>query len=196
MLNSAPPLSRQHGTSMMEVLVTILILALGMLGLAGLQSRIQLTEMEAYQRAQAVVLLADMTDSIFANAANAASYVTGTTSTNPLGTGTAKDCSAPATLADKDMCEWSDRLKGAAEVDSGGSKVGAMIGARGCIEQLQAPNAAATVCTPGKYRVTVTWQGLNATAAPSLTCGSGNYGGGNLQRVIASNLTIGLPNCL
>lgn len=196
MLKSAPPLSRQHGTSMMEVLVTILILALGMLGLAGLQSKIQLTEMEAYQRSQAVVLLGDMTDLIFANAANAASYKTGSTGLNaPLGTGATKDCSAPTTRADKDMCEWSDRLKGAAEV-SGGNKVGAMIDARGCVEQLQVPDTTVGVCTPGKYRVTVTWQGLNATAAPSLTCGSGSYGSGNLQRAIATNLTIGLPNCL
>jgi type IV pilus modification protein PilV len=67
----------QAGTSLIEVLVTIVILAIGLLGLAGLQSRLQVSEMESYQRAQALVLLNDMVGRIEANRTNAASYVTG-----------------------------------------------------------------------------------------------------------------------
>ncbi|MFH1603933.1 MAG: prepilin-type N-terminal cleavage/methylation domain-containing protein, partial [Pseudomonadota bacterium] len=40
----------QRGTTMLEVLVTIVILAFGMLGLAGMQSKIFTAEMESYQR--------------------------------------------------------------------------------------------------------------------------------------------------
>ena len=67
---------------MLEVFITIVILTIGLLGLAGLQSRLQASEMEAYQRAQALILLNDMASRIATNRANAASYVTG--ADNPL----------------------------------------------------------------------------------------------------------------
>jgi type IV pilus assembly protein PilV len=185
---------RQRGTTMLEVLVTILILAFGMLGLAGLQAKIHLAEMEAYQRAQAVVLLSDMVERINANRANAATYVTGTAS--PLGTGDTQSITCPtATGAARDQCEWSNALKGAAETASG-ARVGAMIGARGCIAQLQAPNTNSGVCTPGIYQVTVVWQGLNATKAPSLACASASsYGSTALRRAIAVNVSVPLNSC-
>jgi type IV pilus assembly protein PilV len=185
---------RQRGTTMLEVLVTILILAFGMLGLAGLQAKIHLAEMEAYQRAQAVVLLSDMVERINANRANAANYVTGTAT--PLGTGDTQSITCPtATGAARDQCEWSNALKGAAETAST-VRVGAMIGARGCIAQLQAPNTNAGVCKPGIYQVTVVWQGLNATVAPSLACASASsYGGTALRRAIAVNVSVPLNSC-
>ena len=48
-----------RGVSLIEVLVTIVILAVGLLGLAGLQMRLQSSEVEAYQRTQASLLLED-----------------------------------------------------------------------------------------------------------------------------------------
>ena len=38
------PLHEQGGTSLIEVLVTVVIVALGLMGAAGLQSRMQLSE--------------------------------------------------------------------------------------------------------------------------------------------------------
>ena len=73
----------QRGTSLVEVLVTIVILAFGLLGLAGLQSRLQISDMEAYQRAQALVLLEDYTSRITSNRGQAVDYVTGAGS--PIG---------------------------------------------------------------------------------------------------------------
>src|SRR3972149_4197056 len=66
---------RQAGMTMLEVLVTLVILAFGLLGLAGLHIKIQTLDMEAYQRAQAILLLRDMVERIKANSANAADYV-------------------------------------------------------------------------------------------------------------------------
>ena len=48
--------------SMLEILVTILILAVGMLGLAALQGQAHTSELESYQRAQALILLNDMVE--------------------------------------------------------------------------------------------------------------------------------------
>lgn len=180
---------------MVEVLVTTLIVAFGMLGLAGLQVKLQTSEMESYQRSQALVLLGDMSERIVANSTNAASYV----STDTVGTGDGEPSScALLTMgsAARDLCEWSNALKGSAETKSGAGNIGAMIGARGCITEVQAPNSAAGVCQPGVYEIDVAWQGIVKTAAPRSTCGEDLYGTDNSYRRVVSRLvTVGLPGC-
>jgi len=184
---------RNSGFSLIEILVTIVIIAFGLLGLAGLQVKIQGAEMEAYQRGQALLLLTDMVERINANRVNAAGYV----SADSFGTGDGQpaSCTALAAGPARDGCEWSNALKGSGE-KSGTASIGAMIGARGCITQVQAPNAAAGVCTPGVYEVQVAWQGLHDTVAPSKTCGQGLYGSETLRRVVATRLTVGLASCV
>lgn len=189
----------QRGFTLIEILVTVVILAFGLLGLAGLQAKTHLAELEAYQRSQALVLLGDMVERINGNRQSAAAYVTGTA--NPLGVNDtqAASCTTLAAGVARDQCEWSNELKGAAEQKSSNdtTKVGAMLGARGCIEQVQAPNPAAGVCAPGVYRVSVTWQGLSPTVKPTLTCGaSSNYGNdAALQRLVSSQITVALLGC-
>jgi len=173
------------GFSMIEILVTILILVIGLLGLAGLQVRALTSQMEAYQRSQALILLKDMADRIDNNRINAASYVT----TTPLGTNYGA-CTATGAGPAGDLCAWHNALLGSAEVDSSNNKVGAMIGARGCITQ----TAAASSGVPAQYVVAVAWQGLNITAAPSITCGSGQYGNDALRRVVALPIDIAKLN--
>src|SRR4051812_35878788 len=152
---------RQSGFLMLEVMIAVVILALGLLGLAGLQARAHQAETESYQRVQALALLRDMADRINANRVNAASYITPTSA--PLGTAASKDCSAPTATADLDLCAWSQLLLGASEVQ-GSAKVGAMLEARGCI----------TSTGTNIYLIEVVWQGLAPTADPpsSLACGS------------------------
>ena len=58
----------------MEVLVTLVVTAFGLLGLAGLQYRVQMSDVESYQRAQALVLLQDMSSRISTNRGQALSY--------------------------------------------------------------------------------------------------------------------------
>lgn len=179
---------------MVEVLVTTLIVAFGLLGLAGLQMKLQTSEMESYQRAQALVLLSDMSERIAANNSNASSYVSGST----IGTGDSAPASCTALAAGsaaRDLCEWSNELKGAAETKAGAGNIGAMIGARGCITQVQAPNSASGVCLPGIYQVAVAWQGLVKTAAPAITCGQNQYGTDSYRRVVSARVTVGLPGC-
>ena len=163
-----PPSAAQHGTSMIEVLVTIVILTFGLLGLAGLQSRLHVSEIEAYQRAQALVLLEDMENRITTNRSNAASYVTGTDS--PLGAEHTCSYTSSSTLQQKDVCQWSEALQGAGEL-SGNSKVGALIGGRGCVENLG----------NNEYLITVAWQGMSPASTPpsSVACGQNLYDGGS-----------------
>jgi type IV pilus assembly protein PilV len=175
------------GFSLIEVLVTIVILVIGLLGLAGLQFRALTSQMESYQRSQALILLKDMADRIDDNRANAASYIT----TTPLGT-LYGSCTATGTGSAADLCEWSNALLGAAEMQ-GTNPVGAMIGARGCIYQI----AAAASGVPAQYLVAVAWQGLNPTASPAVPCGQGssNYGSSDaLRRVVSLPISIAILN--
>ena len=179
------------GFSLIEVLVTIVILVIGLLGLAGLQFRALTSQMESYQRSQALILLKDMADRIDDNRANAAAYVTTGLSPAYLGTSAPTCTSTGAGVAGVagDLCEWNNELLGAAEVDSAGNKVGAMIGARGCIDQI----TAAASGVPGQYRVSVAWQGLNPTAVPAVPCGQNSYGSNDaLRRVVSLPLTIAI----
>ena len=186
------------GFTLLEVLITLIILAIGMLGLANLQSKIHVAEIESYQRAHAVLLLQDMIDRINSNRGDAATYA----DPEELGTLTAEDCAAatlaavPADnkLARRDRCEWSDALLGASE-KKGGNNVGALINARGCITEIQPVDSTAGVCQPGIYRVTVVWQGLHNTVIPGDACGAGNYGSENLRRAISMEISIGVPRC-
>ena len=155
--------NNQSGSTMLEVLVTIAILAVGLLGLAGLQSRLQVSEMESYQRAQALILLNDMASRISTNRSDAAKYVT----TSPLGAN--MTCpTAITTQKDRDKREWCNALQGSGEA-VGTNSVGAMIGGRGCVESIDA--------TAGKYMITVAWQGLVPISAPpnEVSCGQGSY---------------------
>jgi type IV pilus assembly protein PilV len=70
-----------------------------------------------------------------------------------------------------DVKEWCEALKGAAE-SSGGNKVGAMVGGRGCVESLGVGAAGDQL-----YKVVVAWQGLTPISAPVETCGAGQYNG-------------------
>lgn len=185
---------------MIEVLVTMIVLAIGILGLAGVTAKMQQSQTESYQRSQAVLLLQDMSSRLTLNGGNAASYVTGTGNGTAMGTGNTTICgTSPATPATADLCQWSNALQGAAETIGSGStasNIGAMIGARGCIEQIQAANPTPGLCTPGIYRVSVVWQGLTPIAQSALACGQNLYGTDDtLRRAISERVTIGLPSC-
>lgn len=178
----------QAGFLMIEVLITMFILVIGLLGVVGLQARAQQAETESYQRTQALILLRDMADRLNANRNNAATYPTGT----PLGTGNDLTvCTAPANTMEADKCAWSAALIGAAEttgtcnISTGANCVGAMIGARGCITELDA--------TAKIYLIEVAWQGLSPTAAPptSVDCGKDAYGAEELRRAVTTIVQIG-----
>lgn len=150
---------------MIEVLVTLVIIAFGLLGMAGLQMRLQMSEMESYQRSQALLLLNDMANRMSVNrtATLAGSYAVAPTS--PLGAG--MTCpTAVTTQVQRDLSEWCTALQGAAETTTGGANTGAMVGGRGCVERIGS-----------EYLVTVAWQGLTPISAPaaSVTCASGDY---------------------
>jgi type IV pilus assembly protein PilV len=179
----------QRGASMVEVLVTLVIIAFGLLGMAGLQMRLQVSETESYQRSQALLLLNDMANRIGTNrtAATAGSY---TAASTVYGTG--QTCVASAsgdTAVQRDLKEWNCALLGASETkNSGADNVGGMIGGRGCLSTVD-----------GDIMITVVWQGLTPIAAPpaSVTCGAGQFNSGTCasdlcRRAVTTIVRIGV----
>lgn len=152
-----------RGFALLEVLISILIVAVGLLGLAGLQTKMLGVEMESYQRSHAMILLDDMMNRIRADEPGARSG-------NYDSEG----------KANTNIEEWKAAIAG----KSGAEEVGGMIGAQGCLESLN--NAPKTI------RVVIAWQGLTETAVPpdDIECGSGDYGNERLRRVVFGTVII------
>lgn len=88
----------QRGVGMVEVLVAVLILAIGLLGIAALQATALKNSLSAMERSQGVVHAYAILDSMRANpaAARAGDYNMGMTCIAP----------APGTLAESDQNAW------------------------------------------------------------------------------------------
>lgn len=183
--------NEEGGTSLIEVLVSMLILLVALLGLAGLQVQAQQSEMESYQRAQALILLQDMVGRLNVNRKVASCYAVTTDAANgapyfgtdsAIGTPTCTTGTAEQkAIAVKDMEDWNNLLLGAAEIAAGGT-TGAMVGARGCVIY---------DATLDLYTVAVAWQGLGKTFAPvGQNCGKGQYGDETQRRVVSSSVRI------
>ena len=177
---------REHhkgsGFTLIEVLVTLLIIAIGLLGLAGLQLASLQSQLEAYQRAQAVMLAEEMANRIRSNAPAARAtpneYLEGTYGLAP------QACNpATQTTAQYDLCDWNNLLLG--QNVAGG--VGGISEARGCIDDVSLTEGSGDGET--RMRITVAWQGTTATRAPvdddSYDCGEGEYGDDEAFRRLA-----------
>ena len=185
------------GFTLLEVLVSLVILVFGLLGLIGMQAYTQVATFESYQRGQALILVQDMADRIATNRGAAGCYAitTSTAAGTPFaGTGvSAPVCtatvgiSATRAIATADLAAWHDALQGASE-QSGGAKQGAVLGARGCVSY---------DATTNSYRVAVAWQGMAPTVAPtagdaSATCGKDLYGTEPQRREVSVTVRIAI----
>jgi type IV pilus assembly protein PilV len=190
--------SAAAGFTILEVLITLVLLSLGLLGIVALQGKAQRAAIESYERVEGLILIQDMVERINANRAEAFSlaYVT---STAVGGGGNLTDCGA-MTGAAFDLCDWGNRLKGSAEVATSGACstgngagcAGAMPLARGCITYDAttelADSTGAVQAGTGLYTISVAWEGSSATYLPNSrqSCGAPTYG----MRAVSSRLRI------
>ncbi|MFO1342831.1 MAG: type IV pilus modification protein PilV [Burkholderiales bacterium] len=91
---------KQFGLSLVEVLVTLVVVALGLLGIAGLQVSALKLGLVAENRSNSVVYANNIIDRMRANIANAASYVTAFGSAAPTG----------STQAEKDLADFKAQI--------------------------------------------------------------------------------------
>ncbi|WP_127475938.1 type IV pilus modification protein PilV [Sulfurivermis fontis] len=107
-MNRKNPQAAQLGFSLMEILVTVLILAIGLLGMASLQLNALRNNSSAQERSQATVLAYEIADRMRSN------RVTALAGNYDIGLGVAAvaptDCAtvvcSPAQLAGFDIWQW------------------------------------------------------------------------------------------
>lgn len=196
----AATMRRARGFTMIEVMITVLVLSVGMLAIVSLQATAKRSTHQAWQRSLAVNLADSIIERIRINPSQAASYATGLGAA-ALGGGKkgtpSTNCRTNACDADKvvawDLWQWEQMLDGAAAVDPGNKKAGGLIEPHGCIVF----EAAAGGSTPntGKIRVFVTWHGLTETTDAvqdaNLVCGPDDADSQATRRqVVASSYVV------
>ena len=205
----------KRGFTLIEVLVTLVILMFGLLGIAGLMAKGQRASFEAYQRQQALALANDMVERMRVNRLQSTAYAAGAPTATPLGLGVnyddlitavitdcaAGNCSA-AQLAAYDLALWDGLLNGYTERQAvGGLTITSIVNPRGCIEEI-ANTVAACPAAPAPLntfftrtnRVSVSWQGNEDTAAPTTTtCGTGVYDAETRRRVVSLDMILQIP---
>ncbi|HKT71405.1 MAG TPA: type IV pilus modification protein PilV [Steroidobacteraceae bacterium] len=144
--------------SLVEVLVALLVLSVGMLGVAVLFVQSVRGSRTALLRTQAVNLVSDMSDRIRANATAAGAYDT----TDFDGSGAGNNCApepsgdegrncTPENLAKYDLAKWTEAVKALPGADANPPTIQYFPGDG--------------VVTPDRYRITVTWHEANQTQA-------------------------------
>ena len=170
---------KQRGFSLLEIMISSFILALGLLGLAGMQSMAVKSSVEIQQRTLANSLISDISERMLLNrewlkqASNnydieslmSAELI----QPNCIGSGGVFVSCSGLEVKDNDLYEWQEKFIGAHIVSATGVDSG-LIGADACIES----------DSVGKTVIVLSWystiQGLDAAAnsessSLSFTCG-------------------------
>lgn len=161
---------RNRGSTLMEVLVSVFVLSIGVLGVGGLQVTAKRSNFEATQRATAAALAQDIIERMRSNPEELGVYTDAGAGREIDGTTmTAVDCSAdcpPTTLAQYDLYELEQAAIGVAE-QAGGNNVGGLTLPTACIS---GPDGGA-----GIYSVAIAWRGMTKLSDPTTdACGSGS----------------------
>jgi len=107
----------QQGFNLVEVMIALVVLAVGLLGLAGLQNFSLKTTHQSYQRTQATILIHEIIDRMRANAgtaplwSNLANYIVATPTDNIAGPDCTISACTPANLALHDLREWTAAMR-------------------------------------------------------------------------------------
>lgn len=141
----------QRGAGLVEVLVAVLVLAIGLLGIAAMQATALRNNQSSLERTQATIQTYSILDAMRANAeaARAGAYNIARTCALPMATGT---------LAQRDLLRWFQDMRGS---------LGATTGTCGTITQAgdvftvtvewddgRATNTGVTAADSGRNRVT------------------------------------------
>jgi len=138
-----------RGFALVEVLVTVVVLSVGLLGLAGLQVTGQRNNHSAYLRSQAVFLAYDMVDRMRANMKGVTAGNYNNISGIPSNPGCITTGCTPAQMAQYDAYQWNTQMA------------------------QQLPSGQGTVTVAGSlYTITVKWDDEHS-GGPGTVCNTG-----------------------
>jgi type IV pilus assembly protein PilV len=191
-----------RGFTLIEVLVTFVILSIGLLGVVSLQALSKTSQHQGIQRTRAVAIADSMLERIRINPAGLATYASPpTTFSFPLGGGgvsaePSPNCISatctPIQMATHDLWKWEQALRGTdVTIDGGAIATAGLINPRGCVTF----TAAAGKSSTGLLHVLVQWSDLretiDAVQTGDVACGGASIGGDKFRRkVIASTFVI------
>jgi type IV pilus assembly protein PilV len=112
--------NRARGFSIVEALVALIVLSVGMLGIAGLYVVTLRSSGSAISRMQAVNLASDLADRIRANRTAESEYEAPDVVTEAICVGEGKDCT-PAQMAANDMFLWQRQIDATLPGDPAGA---------------------------------------------------------------------------
>ncbi|TXS91366.1 type IV pilus modification protein PilV [Parahaliea maris] len=168
------------GFTLVELAVAVLILAIGALGLAGLQISAKRAGFEAVQRTQAAALATDLFERMRVNPSDLTLYqtagvgaATGSSLSTPAKNCVSSTCVA-SELATQDMWQWEQAIDGANATRSG-VNTGGLLNAIGCV-----------TVTGRRVTIEIAWQGAELLSDPNSGsgCGTGLYGTDDADRQI------------
>lgn len=153
------PAQGAAGFTLIEVLITVFVTAVGLLSVAGLQGISKKVSYDAVQRTSATALAQSIVQHMRANPAQRAAYVTADATTLSKGTdcGAADANCSTAQVAAYDLYTWGQLLLGTEVIDDSGAATGGLITPAGCIS-LDAGS--------GMYVVTIAWRGISPLPPP------------------------------
>lgn len=192
------------GIGMIEILVTVFILAIGLLGIAGTQFMSKRANYEATQRTTATLLANDILERMRANSSSAAleQYVAASTVANGFGGGNIASEPSSTNIFLHDLWEWEQAIDGATEktgVGEAAVATGGLVKPTACI-YTSVPGI--TVNKSGEYMVAIVWRGTAKLSDPTnpegtpvpdpYDCGrdSGNYDSDDATPVVNAHRRI------
>jgi type IV pilus assembly protein PilV len=137
------PISRscQHGMTLLEVLVAVLILAIGLLGIAGLQSRGQAATAEASVRTHATILANELLDRMRINRSQSQNGGYAFTSAPTASVNCRVNSCSTTRLRNFDIADWLTQVN---TILPGGTAVSTY-------------STGASAVNRGRYEVAITW---------------------------------------
>jgi len=184
---------RQRGFTIIEVLVSIVIFSIGLIGVARLQVVAKQSNYDAVQRVTATAIAQDILSKLRSNAKELDTYVSNTGSrtiqydarvSEPTPVCDSANTCTPTQVATHDLWEVLQEINGVSELDSGGNATGGLSLATVCIS---AVDESGNPVSGGSayYTVAIAWRGKAELTNPTLnTCGdaTGFYGASNEYR--------------
>ncbi|MEH6610820.1 MAG: type IV pilus modification protein PilV [Halioglobus sp.] len=181
----SPQKSVQHGWGLVEVMISVFILAVGILGLATMQLAAKRLIFEAAQRSLATDLSRDILERIRSNPGELSRYIARVNNmlldrpTAFLGANCSKTECSSAELADYDIWDWSQEIQGD-RVRSAGKAAGGLFHPAACMH-----------ARDGQVTVVVAWRGVTEFDQTTLEdpgsqglgeCGEGQFSTGDRLR--------------
>ena len=185
---------RSRGFTMVEVMVSVMIFSIGLIGVARLQVVAKQSNYDAVQRVAATTMAQDLLSRMRSNAGALSTYVendgalqinynSGTSQPSPTCL-TGSTCTAEQ-LAARDLWDIEQDMIGVAEKDSDGNSVGGLTLPTLCITAVDEDGNVLDDGESGIYTVAIAWRGKADLSNPTAhACGSatGLYGTSNEYR--------------